>query len=95
VTRVEVHRLEELGRLGRWRTDLSRDAGIAGSTLCHWQQRCGGLLKATSKHGPPTEQFVDGHPAQEIAALSRGAETGASTAWFAGRSNHVALRHTA
>lgn len=52
-------------------SELSRDYGIARSTLHRWQQsdEVIGLLKGTKKHVFPVEQFIDGRPARGIAAV--------------------------
>jgi len=45
-------------------TELSRDFGVARSTLRRWQKQGAviGLLLGARKHTFPTEQFVDGRP---------------------------------
>lgn len=64
-------------------SELSRDYGIARSTLHRWQQsdEVVGLLKGTKKHVFPVEQFIDGRPARGIEAVIELAR-GHRSAWL-------------
>jgi len=64
-------------------SELSRDYGIARSTLHRWQHadEVIGLLKGTRKHVFPIKQFVDGRPARGIPAVV-GLAGGHRTAWL-------------
>jgi len=64
-------------------TVLTRDYGIARSTLHHWQQNGDviGLLKGTRKHVYPVDQFVDGRPAKGIGEITA-VTANARVAWL-------------
>ena len=67
-----VRRLEDWAGPVAGGTELTRDYGIARSTLHHWQQSGDviGLLKGTRKHVYPVDQFVDGRPAKGIGEIT-------------------------
>ncbi len=64
-------------------TELTRDYGIARSTLHHWQQSGDviGLLKGTRKHVYPVDQFIDGRPAKGIGEITA-VTANARVAWL-------------
>jgi len=64
-------------------SELSRDYGIARSTLHRWQhsEEVIGLLKGTKKHVFPIEQFIDGRPARGISTIV-GLAGGNRVAWL-------------
>lgn len=61
-------RLEDWAGRCAGATELSRDFGVARSSLHRWQQDDDviGLLKGTRKHVYPVAQFVDGRPARGL-----------------------------
>ena len=67
-----ARRLEDWAGAVAGATELTRDYGIARSTLHHWQQSGDviGLLKGTRKHVYPVDQFVDGRPAKGIGEIT-------------------------
>jgi hypothetical protein len=67
-----ARRLEDWAGRVAGATELQRDYGIARSTLNRWQHmgEVIALLKGTRKHVYPVEQFVDGRPAGNLAAIS-------------------------
>jgi len=64
-------------------SELSRDYGIARSTLHRWQHsgEVIGLLKGMKKHVFPVEQFIDGRPARGLSAVV-GLAGGHRVAWL-------------
>jgi len=66
-----ARRLEDWAGPVAGATELHRDYGIARSTLNRWQHAGDviALLKGTKKHVYPIEQFIDGRPARNIAAI--------------------------
>lgn len=66
-----ARRIEDWAGSTAGASELSRDYGIARSTLHRWQQsdEVIGLLKGTKKHVFPVEQFIDGRPVRGIAAV--------------------------
>lgn len=70
---AEPRRLEDWAGPVAGANELSRDFGIARSTLHRWQQAGDvvGLLKGTRKHVFPIAQFVDGRPARGLGDVIR------------------------
>lgn len=81
---VAVHRkLEDWAGRVAGATELSREYGVARSSLNRWQHEGDviGLLKGTRKHVYPVEQFIDGRPARGIREIIQLAKS-ERTAWL-------------
>lgn len=67
-----ARRLEDWAGPVAGATDISREYGIARSTLNHWHHAGDviALLKGTKKHVYPVEQFIDGRPAKGIGTIN-------------------------
>lgn len=81
---IAVHRkLEDWAGSVAGATELSREYGVARSSLNRWQHEGDviGLLKGTKKHVYPVEQFVDGRPARGIRDIIQLAKS-ERTAWL-------------
>jgi hypothetical protein len=81
---IAVHRkLEDWAGTVAGATELSREYGVARSSLNRWQHEGDviGLLKGTRKHVYPVEQFIDGRPARGIREIIQLAK-GQRTAWL-------------
>lgn len=81
---IAVHRkLEDWAGRVAGATELSREYGVARSSLNRWHRKGDviGLLKGTRKHVYPVEQFVDGRPARGIRDIVELAKN-ERTAWL-------------
>ncbi|MCT9000447.1 MbcA/ParS/Xre antitoxin family protein [Chelativorans intermedius] len=81
---IAVHRkLEDWAGRVAGATELSRNLGVARSSLNRWQHEGDviGLLKGTRKHVYPVEQFIDGRPALGIRDIIKLAKS-ERTAWL-------------
>lgn len=81
---IAVHqKLEDWAGRVAGATELSREYGVARSSLNRWQHEGDviGLLKGTRKHVYPVEQFIDGRPARGIRDIIKLAKS-ERTAWL-------------